>query len=314
MTFAETMFYNPKINARSIRVQLLLLVEHIISASYTWENIPEEIEPDIPERALFYFGEALFFKYGDYHAMTQCVGNGQLNLYGRFKGYRPILYNGTLMQNLVYRVRKDIDENGEVYEQEAVIVKNNEQNLPTISLIMPVLKRLSDLWITMGIKQSLSRVKTLIEADEDSAKAFQKAVSQIVDSDAQYTVVSHKTSALLQDIKTLELYSEYEPNKDWYDFDKTWALLMTMCGVFSNADQSKRERQIVDEVNANQEVVSLVSNMGLKLRQYACKQINKLYGLNISVKLTKDMEDNKRKDLDDEADVEGKSLKAKDKD
>jgi hypothetical protein len=42
---------------------------------------------------------------------------------------------------------------------------------------------------------------------------------------------------------------------------------------------------ITDEVNANNELISINAEAMLLTRQEACKQINKLYNLNVTVKL-----------------------------
>lgn len=289
MTLEEKLFYGEKTKTlKSLECQLLLLVEHIVTASYIWEGLPDEIEIDIPERSLFYFGQVLFFNVGEHYAMTQTVGNGTINIYGRFSSYRPILRGSTSFSQ-EFLVRPQFTENMMgITEPQAVLVRNNEQSLPTLTLVMPIIHRLSALWISMGMKQALSRVKCLIQANESSAKIIKQAISSIVESDDLFAVISDKRNKgksvpMLSELQTLQVYGEYEPSKDWYDFDKTWSLLMTMLGVSSNAEQNKKERLIVDEANADEMVVNLVNDMPYRLRLDAVEKINKMFGLSISV-------------------------------
>ena len=58
----------------------------------------------------------------------------------------------------------------------------------------------------------------------------------------------------------------------------------TLLGI-SNANTDKKERLIVDEVNANDGQILATTNNMLMMRQLACDQINKMFGLNVSVKL-----------------------------
>ena len=57
---------------------------------------------------------------------------------------------------------------------------------------------------------------------------------------------------------------------------------MTFLGV-GNAKQDKKERLVADEVNANNEQIETSRYSMLQARQDACKQINEMFGLNVSV-------------------------------
>ena len=46
----------------------------------------------------------------------------------------------------------------------------------------------------------------------------------------------------------------------------------------------KRERMVANEVEANNEQVKACEDVLLRSREEACKQINRIFGLNISVK------------------------------
>ena len=59
---------------------------------------------------------------------------------------------------------------------------------------------------------------------------------------------------------------------------------MTFFGI-NNTNTEKRERLITDEVNANNEVISINAEAMLLTRQEAANAINKLYGLNVTVKM-----------------------------
>ena len=56
----------------------------------------------------------------------------------------------------------------------------------------------------------------------------------------------------------------------------------------------KKERLITDEANANNEAIDFNIGAMLKARQDACEEINKMFGLNVSVTLryTQEVTDN----------------------
>ena len=51
----------------------------------------------------------------------------------------------------------------------------------------------------------------------------------------------------------------------------------------NNANMDKKERMVANEVEANNEQVKASEDVLLKSREEACKQINRIFGLNISV-------------------------------
>ena len=67
-----------------------------------------------------------------------------------------------------------------------------------------------------------------------------------------------------------------------------WNECMTFLGI-DNANTDKKERLITDEVESNNEIIKYYLNCFYKTRKKACDEINKKYGLDISIKLNKDV-------------------------
>ena len=64
---------------------------------------------------------------------------------------------------------------------------------------------------------------------------------------------------------------------------RLWNDCMTLLGI-QNTNSDKRERMVVDEVNANDGQVKAARNVALMVRQEAANQINRMYpGLNVQV-------------------------------
>ena len=58
--------------------------------------------------------------------------------------------------------------------------------------------------------------------------------------------------------------------------------ILTFFGLNNNFE--KKERLLVDEVNSNNEFISSNVDIMLKCREDFCKEVNEMFGLNISVK------------------------------
>ena len=76
--------------------------------------------------------------------------------------------------------------------------------------------------------------------------------------------------------------------------------LLTYLGI-NNNNNVKKERMVVDEVNANNEYTSINLDLMFDLRKRACKEINEKFGLNISVK-KREVEENGKNDIDTRGD------------
>ena len=63
---------------------------------------------------------------------------------------------------------------------------------------------------------------------------------------------------------------------------------LTVLGI-DNANTDKKERLITNEVESNEELIKYYLNCYYKTRKKACDDINKKFGLNISIELNKDV-------------------------
>jgi hypothetical protein len=71
--------------------------------------------------------------------------------------------------------------------------------------------------------------------------------------------------------------------------DKKWKECLEMLGI-NNANTAKKERLVTDEVNSNNQLLMFQADAMLMTRQFAVKEINEKFGLNISCELREDIE------------------------
>ena len=69
-----------------------------------------------------------------------------------------------------------------------------------------------------------------------------------------------------------------------------WNEILTYLGI-SNINTQKKERMVTDEVTRNQGGVVASRYSRLGMRQKACKEINKMFGLDISVDFREDFQE-----------------------
>jgi hypothetical protein len=88
----------------------------------------------------------------------------------------------------------------------------------------------------------------------------------------------------LEGLKVLKTDAPFVADKLQIYKQDIWNEALTFFGI-NNANSDKRERLITDEVNANNEVISINAQAMLLTRLEACKWINEKYGLNVNVKM-----------------------------
>ena len=76
---------------------------------------------------------------------------------------------------------------------------------------------------------------------------------------------------------------------------------MTLFGLNNVSD--KKERLIVDEANANNDYINRNVDLLYKNRKIACNEINKKFGLNISVKRVNNIEE--KQFIEEEGEING---------
>lgn len=283
---------------QNIEVQLYLLFEQLANRQFDWEGLPEEIDSYKVEQMLFFTGQAVYFKQGENNIILPCANQGLLNIYGQYVSVRPIAINGTYFPTLYVKDYYDTSYSL-VEKQNAVLVRNNEQCVPTFALIRPLVSRLIFIWKSLGINNGLSRLQTLIQANKDSASVIKQQIKSIIESDEGIAVVSDKKN-ILQELQTFNLGVEYKPQDYWYDFDKTWNMILTILGINNNPESEKKERLVVDEVNINNELTSLTNDIRYYFRNMSANEINKMFNTNIKViKLPKVEEVKEDKEVED---------------
>ena len=243
---------------------------------FKWNNLPETT----PERELEIFlmtsGKVFFTKYeGDYYFFRGGMG-GEPNEY-----YIPTLF---VFANpyLNYSASLKIGEEG-------IVIRNTS----TLDSLVPLLSKyawlLTECDITIYVALVNSRIPSLISATND--ETYSSAVQFLNDiKNGEIGIIS--SEGLLEALKTQPFSggSSVDLNSIIEMKQYLLASFYNDLGLESNYNM-KRERLNTAEVGMNTySLFPLIDDM-LNERKKACEDINKLYGLNISVEFNSSWED-----------------------
>lgn len=242
----------------------------LISRSlFKWENLPNGLDEKWIERYLFCEGACLFYKDKRFGFMVAKIGEtGALNYYDEPTTVRPYatnyIYEGEELTNNV----------------NCVIIRNNDEMLPTAPTIQIYAYDLTNLKRTQDVNICSLKMPTIVRCSDKQKLSLKQTINQRNDNEP---VIWADKNLDLNGVEVLDLKPTIVFDKLQIQKHAIWNECMTFLGI-NNANMEKRERLVDDEVQANNEQVKASEDVMLKARQEACKRINKMFGLNISVR------------------------------
>lgn len=265
-----------------IKASIISMLEMILNTYFKWtfsEKVSEEIESYIIEKLLFENGRAFFFETGGHYFITMVAERGQIDAVGRLVKARAITLDGNEYPEKIIRpiVKQNKSGKIEIEQPNAVLIKNNLLDLPTITLLQPFIDTLNYTWQTLQINLSNNRVKRIITAtDANQANTIKREINDLIDGVDSIKVITDKNA--VDGIKTLDAVSNSQDVKDIrevYDWLYNW--ILTYIGINSIAQIDKQSGESEAEINANRQQTNAVLNSYLEFRKKACGEINKLY-------------------------------------
>lgn len=269
----------------------------IARSLFKWNNLPNGINEKWIERYLFSEGSCVFYKDPIIGFMVAKIGNtGPLNYYDEPTTIRPYATN-YLYTN---EETDDMLMNGE----DCVIIRNNADCIPTYPMIQLYSADLTNIKRTIDTNIEAQKIPTVVKCTDKQKLSFKQAIKQKQDNEP---VIYADKGMDTSEISVLNTNAPIVFDK--LQTQKTNILneCLTFLGI-NNANTDKRERLVTNEVDANNEMIQINADTMLETRRKACEEINKMFGLNISVeKRTSfkiDLNESEDISIDEEGDLE----------
>lgn len=257
---------------------------------FDWQNLPNTIDARFLELALFNDGMAVFFKdeVMGYLGLQVMIG-------GALDVYRIPITRTAFAQN-GYQMKLD--------QSNSVIIFNNMLHTNSILDVQEMSKRLYEIQRTIDINVIQQKTPKIITCTENQRLVMKNLYAQYMGNEP---FIFGDKNLDLSGIKTFDTTSPYVADKLYDLKTQYWNEALTYLGI-SNVNTVKKERMITDEVQRNLGGTIASRYSRLFMRQQACEQINKMFGLNISVDYREDMQvldtyDVDKADLSNETDV-----------
>lgn len=169
-----------------------------------------------------------------------------------------------------------------------VYIMNNELQLPTVRTLQLMAYRLYETERTIDTNLIAQKTPILIEGDTKTILTLKNVYMQY--SGNTPFIFGNKQFDISNKLNVLKTDAPYLIDKLENHKHNIWNEAMTFLGI-NNANTDKKERLITDEVESNNDLIKYYFNCFYKTRKKACDDINKKYGLDISIKLNDDVLD-----------------------
>lgn len=181
-----------------------------------------------------------------------------------------------------------IGYNKEYAFDDVVYIMNNELQMPTADTIQLFAYRLYETERTIDTNLIAQKTPILIEGDTKTILTLKNVYMQY--SGNTPFIFGNKQFDISNKLNVLKTDAPYLIDKLENHKHEIWNEAMTYLGI-DNANTDKKERLITDEVESNNELINYYLNCFYKTRKKACDEINSKYGLDVSIKLNKDVLD-----------------------
>lgn len=242
----------------------------IARALFDWEGLPNNMDERWIEKYLFTSGKCIFFKEPKLGFMVAGLAQqGSINCYGDPTDVWPVA------ENYVYDGPKLI--NGE----NCYVIRNNDLMLPNFPIVRQYAFKLTNIDRAIDVNIEATKTPIIVRCSDKQRLSLKNAINQRRDNEP--VIWANDQSNIGDMVSTLEtnapvVFPQLQTQKHMILNE-----IFTDLGI-NNANMDKRERMVANEVEANNEQVKASEDVMLKVREEACKQINRIFGLDISVK------------------------------
>lgn len=245
---------------------------------FEWSGLPDSVSPRYLEKTLIENGHVGFYKDPSKgYIVSKGTMSGIMDHYEmatQYHCYSPVYQATFNVFNYPDMVGKNM----------GVIIQNNDMLTPSLSSLELFSQELSEIKEITRVNLNAQKTPFFIFANDNNKLSLMQVFNQV---EANVPAVFVHESLDPSSIVVHQTNSPYIVDKMSLYKHEIWNEIMTYMGI-GNANQNKKERLVANEVEANNQQVESSSNVFLKSRKEACERINKLYNLNVDVKLRLD--------------------------
>ena len=235
---------------------------------FEWNNLPKGLKSEYIEKKLFERGSLFFYNSTKANGII-CLpfdNSSNLNVYEEPERVRVTGHN--FWEDVSF--------------EDGVVIKNNALKIPTKNMLSFWLEQIVDTLGAFKVNLNHSKTPYVLSGTAEQMLTMKNLIEQITGNSVAVFV-----DKSLSDLTSLELKQtgvQFIGDKLLDIYDRLEDKILTFLGI-NNANTTKRERLVVDEVNSNNDEIENNLDTFFTARKKAVEEINKKFGTNIEVKI-----------------------------
>lgn len=235
---------------------------------FKWSNLPKGLTSDRLEEMLINYGMlGGFINEVDLFTILPIQGNGKINIYNEHDEYRIFGFNGY---------------NRTINSDDVCRLKNNPVGCNDIDTLMIYAKRINDIEQTQEVNLFQQNIPKIIATNRDGVLTAKNIIKKLRDFKL---VIYTREKGINNQIKSDDILDTTAPfllDKlgDYENFYRNKVLSFL---AINNANTDKKERLLVDEVNANNDLLNTMLDMMFECRQEFCEEVKEKFNIDIKV-------------------------------
>lgn len=246
---------------------------NIAITRYDWENLPSGVSERLLNIGLYMYGTVAFFEHENLGLTALPCMASQYN----------ILYEPTTVTVVGYSYDHLITD-----PKDFGYVRSSPTGIPLAISVFDYVKRMCDILRSIDVIAQRMKRPFVVMCEEKQRLTFQNLFKQIKDNEE--LIIGLKDYPLdKQHVDIAPLPAVQGLDKLWESYSRYETILSSRLGI-NTIGQSKRERMVVDEVNANNMTIEMNNEVNVKELTLGIDRVNKKFGTNIKVTV-KEMQD-----------------------
>lgn len=231
---------------------------------FKWESKiikPFERLSEYIEHLLYYYGQCLLHKSGEFWEVLRCTPLGKPDAYGLPEKFQTYTFNG---------------EKAEIYNYNDVVwIKNNVYCIPTSFWIWKYCDRVAHIERVMDINIDAQKTPYIIETTPEMQFSVKNLFKKIKEM-SEVIFTNSSAGGIREKVKVLDLNAPYLVDKLYAQKQNEINDALNFIGI--NTIDEKRERLITGEAEIAEDLTEKFTNLFESPRRKAVEQFNEITG------------------------------------
>lgn len=272
---SDNKLYNyEEMTQQTMGMNISILSSYIMNA-YRFNNLPEEIDQNLLWAVLTQQSSGVMFYNEKVNKFMFLPYTRKENVRSYNFMFKPTLVEARDFSGKTYLVRTD----GEALdgEMEGVIlhISNTSRfNMDLHHMLFYYATKMTDIDRSIDVRRNYHRAPAIFSGDEKLKGTFTKLFEGITDFKPFFMV----TDLMMEQFNTMNMDFNYISDKLYGEKKQYQNEFLNLWGINNNVSSEKKERMIVDEVNANDEQLLINRDNVLNSLNAFSKEFNEKFG------------------------------------